>query len=84
MKKKDSDIIVSMRVAIMTEQCMRVPIDHVKKNMGLGRSINQLIRNIIKPEMELRKRPPFSAAVIEMFSDDEKKKRECISMRKFP
>ncbi len=62
-----------MRVAIMTEQSMRIPIDHVRKNMGMGRSINQLIRNVIKPEMELRKRPPFSAAVIEMFSDERKK-----------
>ena len=62
-----------MRVAIMTSKCLRIPIDHVNRNIDLGKSINQLIRNVIKPEMIRRSRPPFSAAIIEMFSDKNRK-----------
>lgn len=55
-----------MKVAIRTARVLRVPVDHVRRNVGLGRSINQLVQ-MIKPELERQQRQKFKAAIIEMF-----------------
>jgi len=63
------------KIGIATANSLRIPLDHVKKNVGLGRSINQLIRLIIKPELKKQGREKFTSAIIEMFPKEGQKPR---------
>jgi HEPN domain-containing protein len=60
-------------IGIATANSLRVPLENVKKNVGLGRSINQLIRLIIRPELKQQDREKFTSAIVEMFPKEGQK-----------
>lgn len=54
------------RVAIATEQFLKVPLEDVRQNRGNGQLVNQIIRTLIRPEVKKRGMEKFRSAIVEI------------------